>query len=300
MVRLNTDSHSSISSAAPVRLGRRHEVPGRGLRLARRVPRHHRHRPAHRLRRGPDLAHAVDVRRQLAGLGELDDLQRLRPRLGEDPVRVRMVGQQLRHQFLDRPRRVVRLARLRQQPPQPVPLGIRPLGQPAEVDLDRVRRAHQPGQRRAAEGRVRVADLRGPLQMRDQAAQRGQRLLADLPVLRPHRGGLPAGGAEQGVGDRRGHLVERRQGHVDGVRPLLQVPGASQRTLLRGRVLPVVDGEFEVLQVRARVPAVHLQLAVDDARGAPRTRRCAPRRAGRPAVRRPTRRARRTPAGERS
>jgi hypothetical protein len=72
-------------------------------------------------------------------------------------------------------------ARLGQHGVQPVPFGVGLLGQPAQVDRQRLGAAHQRGERGGAERRVGVAVGRRALHVRDQPGVRrprgGQRRL---------------------------------------------------------------------------------------------------------------------------
>ena len=176
-------------------------------------------------------------------------------------------------------------APLGQQGQQPVPLRIGLLGQPAEVDRQGFRAAHQRAERGPAERRVRVTLSGGPLEVSDQACVRGQcrlphrlvRAAAGPPgaprlaaVGRCSRlgadpGRQPAGRTEQGPRDRRTDLVEGLDGRVDHPRPGGQVLGPGRRPFRRRRVFPVVGDEFEFGQVQDRVAAVHLELGEGDA-----------------------------------
>ncbi len=125
-----------------------------------------------------------------------------------------------------------------QQLRQPVPLGIRPLGQPGQVNFGSLCAAHQGRQRLAAQCRIRAAVGGRPREVGDQPGVRGQRGHAELRVgIVGDAGRKPARGPGESLGHRHWHRVERGDGGVDRVRPCRQVRGAGTVALLlrRGR-----------------------------------------------------------------
>ena len=214
----------------PVRVGRCDVVPGGRVRLVGRGPGHHRGRPALGRRGGPDPALPVQVRHQAPRAGELDDLGGQFGRLGDHPVRVRMVGQQLRHDLGDRAARIQRPAGLGQQVRHPLPFAVGDLGERGQVDVQALLRAHQRGEGRAAQPCVGVAGLRGPRDVGDQPGVRGQRGVRLGALRRVEAGGQSAHRVQQRAGHRRVQPVERADGGVHRLRPLRQMapPGPAR------------------------------------------------------------------------
>ena len=142
----------------PLRPRRGHPVERRGVRLARRGPGHHRHRPLPRLRGRRDHAGAVRVGHQPALGGPGDDLVGQRLRLGDHAVGVRVVAQQLRHQLGDRAARSQPLAglgraspaagRARRRPGRTSPPGRRRWPRPRTAAGSARRRRARPGRAR--------------------------------------------------------------------------------------------------------------------------------------------------------
>lgn len=199
--------------------------------------------------------------------GEVDDLLGEPGRLGDDPVGVRVVGQQPRDELVHGGLRVQPSAGLGQQRGQPVPFALGLVGERRQVDAQAFLTAHQQRERLPAEPGVGVAGLGGAGDVVDQAGVRGERGTRLRLGLRVEVGGETADRTEECPGDRRAHPVERCDGRVDGVRPLLEVASAGLGEFLAGRVLAVVGGEFKVGQMRIRVSAVQLKLAVLDLEG---------------------------------
>ena len=240
-------------------------VPGRPLGLARCRGRHHRHRPAPRLRCQPDQALPVVVGHQVAFPGERDRLLRPVPRGVKHAVRPRVVADQFPGHRQGRPARIDAGAALGQPPGQPVSLGVGLLGQPAQVHLDPLGTGHQRRQRLAAKRGVGIPRGGGLLHVGDQ------------PCVRRMRGGGQLGGgtgrdaagqaldpAGQRGRDRSADLVEGGHGGIDRLRPggELRQPGAV--TLLLRGVIPVVAGQVKTAEVDQRVAPVQLELAVHD------------------------------------
>ena len=71
-------------------------------------------------------------------------------------------------------------------------------------------------------------------------------------------------GGEQAGGDGPRHPRQRLEGAVHRVGPGAQVSTPGGLALLGGRVLPVVAGQVQVLQVQERTSAVLFELPVDD------------------------------------
>ena len=195
-----------------------------------------------------------------------------------------MVLDQLAGEVEGRPLPVDQGGRLGEPLHQPVPLGVGPRGESAEVDLDRLGRRQQRGERVRPERGVGRPGLGGPLHVGDQPRVRGERRLARVRVgVGRYAGRQPADGAEQRVRDRGGHRGRacrpprrsrraRRPGARRGPRagpprarsPCRSRPGRARRG--------GTSGCAGAAQGRRRRPAA-----------APRTRAGAPRRAGRPA-----------------
>jgi hypothetical protein len=165
-------------------------------------------------------------------------------------------------------RRAVRIhagAALGEQGGEPVPLGVGPLAELAQVDRQALGAAHDRGQRGRAKRGIGGPLGGGPLDVRHQPRVRGERGAPDrlVGVLRDARGQAADPVDERGR-DRRAEPVERVQGRVDGVRPGGQVPRPGLRPLGGRGVLPVVAGQIQVAQVQDRVAPVHLQVAEED------------------------------------
>jgi hypothetical protein len=153
-------------------------------------------------------------------------------------------------------------AGLVQDGPEPVPLGVGPLLQPAQVDLHGLAGAEQPLQRPPAQRRLGVAVGGGRLQVGDQP-------LVGLDGPLDHRvglldvevGGQALGGGQEGLGDRGRDPVEGGHGGPDRVRPGGQVAPAGLGPLGGRGVLAVVAGHVQGGHVVQRVGPVQLQLA---------------------------------------
>ena len=130
-------------------------------------------------------------------------------------------------------------AGLRQQHPQPRAFGAGLPGQVVQVDGGCLGRLEQPAQRSRTQGRVRVPALGRVLQVADEPVHGPSGGL----LVRGEKAGQPAGERQRGRRDRRGHPVQCRDGRVDGVRPLPDVPVAGRPPLGRRCVLAVVAGQ---------------------------------------------------------
>ena len=147
---------------------------------------------------------------------------------------------------------------------QPVTLGVGPLRQRAEVDVDVLGRAHQAAQPGRAQRRVGVPLPGRALHMRDEPAVRG-------PGGRGHGGrgarrdarGQPLDASDQRTRHRGAHLVQRGQGRIHRLRPQGQVRQLGPLALLRRGVVAVVAGQVHLGQIGQRVAPVQFQLAVD-------------------------------------
>jgi hypothetical protein len=153
------------------------------------------------------------------------------------------------------------LAGVGEQRPQAVALGVGPLRQSAEVDVERLARRHERSERRPAERGVRVALAGGALDVLDEPGVRGQgRLVGDA-------GRQPAHARQRPGCDVGRHLVERGQRGVDRVGPGGEVLRACPLALGSRRVLAVVAGQVERAHVQQRVTPVQLDLAERDPGG---------------------------------
>ncbi len=212
------------------------------------------------------------VRDEVVVAGELDGP------FGPEPGRVhhagpvRVVADQVAGHVEGGPGRVPGIepgASVGEQGVQPVPFGVGPLGQPAQVDRHGLGAAHQRDQAGTAERRIRIALRRRALQVRDQPGVRGPRGRQGTVVgTAAGPGGEPgrqaAYGAEQGLRHRGAHLVQRGDGRVGHLRPDHQVLGPRGVPLCRRSVVPVVAGQVELAQVQQRVTAVQFEIGVED------------------------------------
>jgi hypothetical protein len=148
---------------------------------------------------------------------------------------------------------------------EPVAFGVGAGREGGEVDVDGVERAHRRGEGGAADRALRVAGGGDVLEVRDEALVGGAGAVDDVGCGGRRRRveglGEAADGGEQGGGHGRRDGVERGDGDVDRVGPGGEVAGAGGVTVGLRRVLAVVAGEIERVEVDERVPPMGLVLA---------------------------------------
>src|SRR6266540_2346198 len=239
----------------------RGDVVARGsVVLIRRGPRHHRQRPAARRRRRADQALAVEVGHQPVVAGERDRLCRHVLGLPEHTGGVGVVARKLLDDLGGRAAGRVAVAGVGQHRAQPVPLGVGALLEPAEVDRQRLLRTEQPLEIGPAERRIGLAVAGAALDVVDQAGV-GRHGTLGRRVACVQVGGQAAHGRQQRVGHRRADPVEGGDGGGDRLWPQGQVAAAGLGTLLGRRVLAVVAGQVERVEVEQGIATVHLEVA---------------------------------------
>ena len=152
-----------------------------------------------------------------------------------------------------------------EQAQQPVPLGVGPFREPAEIHVHALGAAHQGGEPGLAERGIGVAVGGGALHVRGQAGVRcgGRRPGVGRGIGRDARG-QPADAAEQGGGHRRTQPVECGHGAVHGPWPPREMLKPGPVTFGGRSVVAVVAGQVETIQVRQRAASVQLQVAEGD------------------------------------
>ena len=198
-------------------------------------------------------------------MGEGDGLLDLAARLVDNTTGVGVVGQQRADDLADGLPGSNAAARVLQLGEQTVAFLVGLAGESPEVDVDGLAAAQQVGQAGFADRRVGVAFGGCPLEVGDEPALGGQTRGRDrVGLVEPAR--QPDDGVDEGGGRGRRHPIERGQRHVDGLRPGGQLASASLGALFDRRVLAVVDGQVEVVEMHERVAAVLLELAEADAK----------------------------------
>nr|WP_242613289.1 hypothetical protein [Herbihabitans rhizosphaerae] len=174
-----------------------------------------------------------------------------------------MIGDQCAQGVVGGRRRVDAAAGLVEHLPEfgAVPLGARE--QVVEVDVDRLRRRQQPGQRGPPERRRLGAVGAGRVEMIHQARQGFSR----LDVVRPEVVGQAFGEWDGGGGEIARDTVQRLDRRVHRVRPPLQVRAAGLGAVGLRRVPPLVGDQLEVVDVPQRVHAVQVEFAEPGAQG---------------------------------
>ena len=201
--------------------------------------------------------------------GELDGPFGPRPGRLDHPGPVRVVQDQFTGHLEGGPAGAEAGTPVGQQGVQPVPFGVGLLGQPAQVDRQRLGLAHQGGEPGLAERRVGVAAGHRALHVRDQPGVRGPRgrqhgLVRVAAGTRAETGGQAADGTEQRLRHRRADLVERLHGRVRDLRPGGEVRVPRRLSFPLRRVVPVVAGQVQLAEMVDRVPAVQLEPGVAD------------------------------------
>ena len=151
---------------------------------------------------------------------------------------------------------------------EPAALGGGTFCQNAKAHGHALAATQKQGKSISPEGRIRIALPRSRLHMRDQAAVSGNGGGPDIGFcISGNTCGEAADPADQGLSYRRAEPVQGCDSGGRGLGPCSEMFVARPRPVFGWRVVAVITGQVQLVEVQQEIPPVHLQIAELNSRG---------------------------------